>query len=229
MENDDSLKLEVKSIYEDIQEREVFIKHTNMNLTKEENTEHQRRSRALFITSIIVITFSYSLVWLTSPSVNMVIIISGGILAGYLLMLISTILDFLISKKDMSRLWKNPLTFLFDSCYLTLDHDDKFSQRLQQYSIRSLTIAKNRLSGQHTMVQTRFGFMVGPLNKLGLLPGIIAISITLFNQEYHQVTIHFAAILFAFYTVTYRVNFELPRIHFYTQMLEDEISMRTQS
>lgn len=87
-------------------------------------------------------------------------------------------------------------------------------------------IVKNRLSSQYTLVQNRLSSMVGPLSKLGLLPGILAASIALFNQEYHQITIHVAVVFFVFHLINFRANFDLPRIHFYTQMVEDEITMR---
>ncbi|EGG92848.1 hypothetical protein IMCC1989_2451 [gamma proteobacterium IMCC1989] len=179
MEKDESLEQEVNAIYHAIQEREDFIRAINIDMDKGENPKRQRNSRILFYASIIFIALSYTFIKIEqSPSANTVIIASVGVLIGYLLMLGSIAIDFFKLKKDLLLLIKNPLSLLFDGFRQTAGNDVAFAQALQNYSTRSLVIVKNRLSSQSTTVQHRVSSLVGPLSKLGLLPSLLALSIT---------------------------------------------------
>lgn len=99
------------------------------------------------------------------------------------------------------------ISFLFDGLYLTTNSDVAFSQCLQQHSTRSLVIVKNRLSSRYVLVQNHLSSMVGQLSKLGILLGILAAPIALFNQEYHQITIHVAVVFFVFYLISFLSKF----------------------
>lgn len=228
MQHDKSLEQDLSAIYHAIQKRENVIKALNNITDKAKTPKHRQISRILFCSSAIVIALSYIFMQLNQPSsTNIIIVATTGILAGYLLMFISVVIDFFSLKKDVSLLMKNPLSLLFDGFRQTIDSDVTFIQTLQEYSTRSLMIAKNRLRSQSTIVQHRLRSLVGPLSNLGLLPSLLAVSITFFKQEYHQVTIHMSIVFFVLYMIVLRASTELPRLQFYVQMLEDEIAIRS--
>ena len=224
MENTQELLQEVSDIYKTIEDREVFLDQLKPT---EKFSKLKRASSLLLILSLACILSAVLVLWLEPISSNFTVMASATLLlCGYGLIFITTIIDILQFKDDIKIIKVSSILILLDNFYRSAEEDVQFAQKLKQYSTAALLIVKNRLSSQYTIATNRLGSLVGSLNKLGLLPGLLAIIITLLNQNYHQVTIPIAVFFFAIYITTFRFHFDLPRIHFYVQMLEDEVNAR---
>lgn len=226
MEDTISLRQEVSKLYQAIDRREQAILTINAKIDIDDNKEMRNKGRILFYLSITVIVASYTPLWFIAPNKTTAIVIGSGIIIGYIIMFFSTIIDFLILKKDFSKLKGNPLFLLFEGLQNSLEVDTEFTENIKCYSIRALRLVRTRLSNQPKVIESRFGFVLGPLGKLGLLPSILAISITFFSEDHHIIIIHLSITLFVISMMARWMVKDMPRIQFYTEMIDNEIALR---
>lgn len=71
--------------------------------------------------------------------------------------------------------WKNPSKDVLVSIAESLDQQVLLTQRLGTYSSWNLQLAKNRVEYEIDRISTRLGFLVGAMDKLGLIPAALGL------------------------------------------------------
>lgn len=133
------------------------------------------------------------------------------------------IMELYAERGEILRFLKNTNQPVIEGLSATVDADLLLVQTLRNKSVPALQLAKNRISSQQSTIERRLGTLIGALDKVGIVPGLITLVIAASSKQNELVTLFVAVVMFALYLFAFAAHFALPRLGLYVKLIESEI------
>ncbi|MGI0120351.1 hypothetical protein [Zooshikella sp. RANM57] len=164
-----------------------IVRHINnrerFRRNSQEKIEQNRHVNRLFL-FMVIIPFSIAILitivrrsfnlddWLIIPALAMLAI-------SYLGLFIHPCLEVFIRRRSLCRVIKNPMNIILDNAKSCADVDVKLLRYLRAKPIEHLNFLKIEINEEKLGIQKRVSLLVGAVEKMGLLPGILAMLVTI--------------------------------------------------
>lgn len=113
-------------------------------------------------------------------SLELIILISMiSLILGYLGLLLSPFVLALYYRKDIAKFIRNPLSIIIDNAKKNHHADTMFVQYLNSRDNKALEISLIEMKAERAAFEKRVALIIGMIDKVGLLPGIVAIFVSL--------------------------------------------------
>ena len=218
---------EVESIYRNIKsftqgdDSKLFTKPT----IKHDETPKVIKRYVLIPAILIVITIVFGFV-ASIPYQYIKAVVLLLLLVFYVGLGAAQLLEIYAEKDSTFQFLNDPNIALLEGVSSTSEKDIQFSLALKEYSKESLLLVKNRLQTQQLSVQRRIGAMVGAIDKIGVLPGMLTLYLAAISKGMQVVEFTIVGVVFIMYVFAYSVHFALPRLGFVIEMIKSEIDSR---
>ncbi|MCS0580299.1 hypothetical protein NX784_01695 [Massilia pinisoli] len=110
--------------------------------------------------------------------------------------------EIIVELPTLNQLRKNPLSAIFSALRITTSHDLYYLQRLTECDRKALLFVQKYFVYQRTGLEKRGGLLAGNIDKIGIVPAIIAGLLfwhTLSNSIFAPWVPYLAVLLFAFH------------------------------
>ncbi len=230
MDNQESLKNEIQSIYDLFLVRDKYAESTPFDKGSTENIQTKKAFRYYIIFPVIIVVAILSLIFvLYRPDLNSSLVeqlTKYGLLAAYFTAILLFLRKAYKDNPDIADFFQNPLRIFFDGLNYTADCDTILVIGLERYSEKALIFVKDRMEMQLSAIQHRFGSMTGSLTKIGILPGLLALLAATYELPGQVFLYGFSTFFLTVYIGSFWVQHSLPRINFYIRILESELTCR---
>jgi len=170
---------EIESIYR-------IIKAINTHEVKQLNAKQKtKKNRFLFRLYFEIIVFPFCLAvilglskkyfgapeWVTAPGLL-------ALLLSYIGIIVHPIVSAAMNKNELCKSIKKPFSTMLDNSKKSTLVDNKFIKYLENKNIESLQLVYSKVSLEKKEFEKRVSLVIGAIEKIGILPGILASVIT---------------------------------------------------
>lgn len=228
MNNGSNLEFEneVKKLYE------LFHKHEESNVSpifskpKLTHPESKRIGKRyilfpFFLAMLVAVTD-----WIYSQSELSKIVVLLLTLVGYVGIMAVQLMELYAEKGSILQFLKNPLVVFTNSLVEDATMELKLLEELKKFSGESLELLRRNLEAGHLAISHRIGILVGAMEKIGILPGLITLYIAASSNGSQRFAVFVALAMFAIYVFSFTIHQALPRLHFYKGLIEFELVRR---
>lgn len=149
------------------------------------HTRNRKRSRNLFLIALAPLPFSLlfgGLAWLTEDDVYKVASL-GSLLLVYTGLIIHPLIDAYLHRETLAKSIRHPFGVLLRNVSATAAVDLRYFPKLCGKSMEVIRFVHMEARAEREYFERRLSLVVGAVDKLGLMPGLLAASLSL-NQVY---------------------------------------------
>lgn len=190
------------------------------------HTQSERLINHYVIASFVIIAVFLALYFgdfVSGEIVKLVMLLL--MLLGYMGIAVVLLLEIYSDRRDILKIFKNPLSLAFEGLLTASKSDVKLMGAIQDYSTEVLGLVKSRLEIQKTGIERRMGILVGAVEKMGVLPGLLTLYLA-YKESESQVLFCLAIFVFILYLCALSVHYALPRLEVYSRLINLELGRR---
>jgi len=173
----------------------------------------------IIISSIIVLSFSLAIEYLKIATLLLLLVSYVGIGAAQMLELYA-------GRKEIGKLLCNPNYLILNDLHSKSQNDIDLITFFKQYSTESLLLVQNNLKLQHTSIEKRIGILVGAVEKIGVIPGVLTLYLAAVSEGVQIVQLSIVGVVFVMYVFAYSFHYSLPKLCYFANIIQLELDAR---
>lgn len=132
------------------------------------------------------------------------------------------IVDIWQNRKSIYLMLTEPMKIILDNAENTARVDESVVPELRTFSLEQLEFVCLAIKSERFFLERRLSIIVGPIEKIGVMPGLLAAGVSFFNMNTGQsywITV-FACLVPIFYLIGVAANFLIMRLDRNVRLIE---------
>jgi hypothetical protein len=170
---------------------------------------------------LIVVALGLFIWWFGNPSDALKLAFLVMLVIIYICIGAVQLMELYAERIAISKFFKNPMLLIMDGLIATSSRYLNATKILKQCTSEALQHVRIRLDYQKVAVERRLGVLVGALETVGLIPGLITVLLAAFSQELksEKLAMGFAIATVTIYTMAFTLHQVLPRLGLYSTLI----------
>ena len=222
------LELELISIYNAIERYEESITTPTKKKPFFKNPQSKIIIKRYFLLPLFLFSiFTTSVLIMGLPLIYIKSAFLILLLTWYVIIPTLQIMEIYADRDDLLQFFRNPNKIIIEGLYMTINSDCILANALKDKSIEALRLIKNRISVQQTAMVIRLGTLIGAIEKIGIIPGLITLYLAASSNHNELIPLIAAIVVFILYLFSFYIHFSLPRFTLYIKLIESEIENKS--
>jgi len=141
---------------------------------------------------------------------------------SYVSIFIFPIVDVWQNRKSICLMLTEPMKIILDNAENTARVDESVVPELRTFSLEQLEFVCLAIKSERFFLERRLSIIVGPIEKIGVIPGLLAAGVSFFNMNTGQpywITV-FACLVPVFYLIGIAATFLIMRLDRNVRLIE---------